>query len=243
MGTTLIDHASLHLDDAGAGHVLFSSCDKCSSCLIKQHLWMEARRQLYMERRHHGERPQHDDGYWAQNNPPIQWNRDSTYNPPNTRPEVVLGRFDDNYNGGTFAGAGIPISDDDYKKYMGTWMVFSGQPDPRVASEVLAVCSAGCPDMPDQLYGDCHNTAVFPDDGSHHTTWHIIKENKDVQVAMTCTVPPPVPSCEKTCSQADCASVNQDECADEYKSTCCKPQRGGIGQPPTCVCKEQSLAN
>ena len=183
------------------------------------------------------------DGYWAQNNPPIQWNRDSTYNPPNSRPEVVLGRFDDNYNGGTFAGAGIPISDDDYKKYMEKWMVFSGQPDPRVASEVLAVCSAGCPDMPDQLYGDCHNTAVFPDDGSHHTTWHIIKENKDVQVAMTCTVPPPVPSCEKTCSQADCASVNQDECADEYKSTCCKPQRGGIGQPPICVCKEQSLAN
>merc|ERR1712086_514120 len=40
------------------------------------------------------------DGYFEQHNPPIQWDRYSTFNPPNSRAAVVMGRFDDNYNGG-----------------------------------------------------------------------------------------------------------------------------------------------
>merc|ERR1712166_476590 len=192
------------------------------------------------------------DGYFEQNNPPIQWNGYSTYDPPNSRAAVVMGRFDDKYNGGGGArDPNPPISQDDQKKYMGKWMVFSQHSDPRVSSEVLAVCSAGCPDMPDQIYGTFDwgftNTAVFPDDGSHLTTWHIIKENKHVQVTMTCTDPPAGLSCDKTCSQADCASVSMDVCGDHYKcghqSPCCKKQEHGPGEDPTCVCKEQSLVN
>jgi len=193
------------------------------------------------------------DGYFEQNNPPIQWNRYSTFNPPNSRAAVVMGRFDDNYNGGGGAhDPNPPISQDDQKKYKGKWMVFAQQLDIRVSSEVLAVCSAGCPDMPDQIYGTFDwgvtNTAVFPDDEQGElSTWHMIKENKDVQVTMTCTAPPAALSCDKTCSQADCASVGMDVCGDHYKcghqAPCCKKHESGYGVPPTCVCKEQSLVN
>jgi len=196
------------------------------------------------------------DGYFEQHNPPIQWDRYSTFNPPNSRAAVVMGRFDDNYNGGgIIVPPHPPISQDDNKKYMGKWMVFSSYRNIPVGqgehSEVLAVCSAGCPDMPDQIDGTFDwgvtNTAVFPDDGSHLTTWHIIKENKDVQVTLTCTAPPAGLSCDKTCSQADCASVSMDVCGDHYKcghqAPCCQQAEHDGEGAPYCECKEQTLVN